>query len=128
MIHDVDGCLIFFQIYEIPDHSWVYIYKSPYQITKCTKFRWFQTSINHRILPTNHLLNKMNISDDPKCTFCGEENKTISHLLWNCSHTKAFITELTNQFQYKSLSNEGYDESVQTHRLAFAFYVLNSKV
>ena len=43
----------------------------------------------------------MNISDDPKCTFCGEENENISHLLWNCSHTKAFITELTNQFQYK---------------------------
>ena len=42
------------QIYEIPDHSWGY---------------------------TNHLLNKMNISDDPKCTFCGEENETISHLL-----------------------------------------------
>ena len=70
------------QIYEIPDHSWGYIYKSPYQLTKCTKLRWFQTSINHRILPTNHLLNKMNISDDPKCTFCGEENETISHLLW----------------------------------------------
>ena len=76
------------QIYEIPDQSWVYIYKSPYQLTKCTKLRWFQTSINHRILPTNHLLNKMNISDDPKCTFCGEENETISHLLWNCLHTK----------------------------------------
>ena len=45
----------------------------------------------------------MNISDDPKCTFCGEENETIEHLLWNCSHTKAFITELKNQFQYKSI-------------------------
>ena len=91
------------QIYEIPDHSWGYIYKSPYQLTKCTKLRWFQTSINHRILPTNHLLNKMNISDDPKCTFCGEENDTISHLLWNCSHINAFITELTKQFQYRSI-------------------------
>ena len=91
------------QIYEIPDHSWGYIYKSPYQLTKCTKLRWFQTSINHRILPTNHLLNKMNISDDPKCTFCGEENETISHLLWNCSHANAFITELTKQFQFRSI-------------------------
>ena len=45
----------------------------------------------------------MNISDDPKCTFCGEENETISHLLWNCSHTNAFITELTKQFQYRSI-------------------------
>ena len=70
---------------------------------KCTKLRWFQTLINHRILPTNHLLNKMSISDDPKCTFCGEENETTSHLLWNCSHTNAFITELTKQFQYRSI-------------------------
>ena len=45
----------------------------------------------------------MNITDDPKCTFCGEENETISHLLWNCSHTNAFITELTKQFQYRSI-------------------------
>ena len=91
------------KIYEISDQSWGYIYKSPYQLTKCTKLRWFQTSINNRILPTNHLLNKMNISDDPKCTFCGEENETYSHQLWNCSHTKAFITELKTQLQYKSI-------------------------
>ena len=53
--HDIPtGKMKWNQIYEISDHSWVYINKSPYEQTKRTKLRWFQTSINHRILPTNH--------------------------------------------------------------------------
>ena len=65
------------EIYTIDEKSWEYIFQAPFMITKCTKFRWFQTTINHRILTTNKLLFQMNLIDSPKCTFCGNNDETI---------------------------------------------------
>ena len=47
--------------------------------------RWLQLRINHRILGTNYLLSKMNLSDTEKCTFCNEEKEAIKHLFFYCT-------------------------------------------
>ena len=41
------------RLYHIDEKSWEYIFMAPFKITKCTKLRWFQTCINHKILATN---------------------------------------------------------------------------
>ena len=68
------------QLYNINEESWEYIFQAPFQISKCTKLRWFQVTINHRILVTNKFLYQINIKDSSKCTFCGAFEETISHL------------------------------------------------
>ena len=48
------------QLYNINEESWEYIFQAPFQISKCTKLRWFQVTINHRILVTNKFLYQIN--------------------------------------------------------------------
>lgn len=93
------GKLRWNQIYTLDENAWEYIFQAPFMITKCTKLRWFQTTINHRILTTNKLLFQMNLIDSPKCSFCGDSDETIDHLFWKCSKTQAFIQELRRRFQ-----------------------------
>ena len=33
---------------------------------------------------TNHILNKINITDNQNCSFCNTEDKTIEHIFWDC--------------------------------------------
>ena len=37
----------------------------------------------------------MKLRDNALCSFCGLNNETIKHLLWQCEHTKQFIIELS---------------------------------
>lgn len=87
------------QLYHIEEESWEYIFQAPFQITKCTKLRWFQTSINHRILVTNKFLHQIHIIDNSNCTFCGNCEETISHLFWSCSKTQLFLQDLAKRFK-----------------------------
>ena len=61
---------------------------------KDSKLLWFQYRINHRILTTNTFLKKINISDDPLCSFCHDENETLEHLFWHCSNTQNLLRHL----------------------------------
>ena len=66
------------------DFQWFRILNLPFKVTKDSSLRWLQFRINHRILGTNYLLSKMNLSDTGKCTFCNEEKETIEHLFFDC--------------------------------------------
>ena len=44
------------RLYHIDKKTWEYIFLAPFKIAKCTKLRWFQTCINHKILVTNKFL------------------------------------------------------------------------
>ena len=66
--------------------------------------RWFQTCINYRILVTNKILFQIKVTDNPKCSFCGDTDETIDHVLWNCLKTKQFLQELTEKFQEMRIS------------------------
>ena len=52
--------------------------------------QWFQTRINHRILGTNFLLEKMKIKDCNLCSYCHTEPETLIHLFFNCSLVNDF--------------------------------------
>lgn len=91
------------RIYDLDDESWESIYQAPFQITKCSKLRWFQTSINHNILTTNKFLKTINLIDSPDCTLCGQFEETITHLFWHCSKTRIFLKELETKFQTNNI-------------------------
>ena len=57
------------EIYIIDEKSWEYIFQAPFMITKCTKLRWLQTTINHRILTTNKLLFPTELDRQPQMFF-----------------------------------------------------------
>ena len=48
------------------------------------RLRNFQFKIIHRILPTNSLLHKMNITQNNLCTFCNNSVETLEHLFLTC--------------------------------------------
>ena len=87
------------QLYNINEESWEYIFQAPFQISQCTKLRWFQVTINHRVLATNKFLYQINIKDSSKCTFCGAFEETISHLFWSCTKTQHFLRDLVKRFE-----------------------------
>jgi hypothetical protein len=39
-------------------------------------------------------MSKMKLTQSDKCTFCKEEKETLSHLFWNCSAIKTFISDV----------------------------------
>lgn len=73
-----------------PNFEWKNVLGLVFKITKDTNLRWFQIRINHRILGTNYLINKMGLKTDDKCTFCLEEKETLKHLFWDCEHVQHF--------------------------------------
>ena len=60
------------QLYHLDEKSWEHIFLAHFKLTKCTKLRWFQTCINHRILVTKKILFQIKAIDSPKCSFCGD--------------------------------------------------------
>ena len=77
-------------IYNIEEKTWKEIYSLPYNLSLGTKMQWFQTRINHRILPTKKYLYNMKYVPSPRCSFCQEE-ETINHMLWQCQETQNLI-------------------------------------
>ena len=79
-------------VYNIEGETWKAIYSSPFKLSLGTKMQWFQTRINHRILPTKKYLYNMKYVPSPRCSFCQEE-ETINHMLWQCQEPQNLLRE-----------------------------------
>jgi exonuclease III len=78
----------------VSDEEWEKLFLMPFKINKEARLQWFQYRIVHRIIGTNYLLYKMNISNSPLCTFCNNRDETIEHLFWYCPATKHVIDDI----------------------------------
>ena len=76
--------------------KWKDIFSLCFQTTVDVQLRWFQARVLHRLLPTEKYLFKCRLSDSPLCTFCQQENETLSHLLWNCNVVRNFWETFLN--------------------------------
>ena len=98
--------------YTFNDMEWKHIFKEPYRLTRDTTMQWFQTRINHKILATNKFLCKINIINNPKCSFCAQADETIEHLLWECEYIQKFLQEviswLSDQMIYLDLDEKSF--------------------
>ena len=79
-------------VYNIEEENWKAIYSSPFKLSLGTKMQWFQTRINHRILPTKKYLYNMKYVPSPRCSFCQEE-ETINHMLWQCQESQNLLRD-----------------------------------
>ena len=66
--------------------DWKNIDSWPFKITTNSSLQWFQTCINHNILPRNKFLHEIKIIDNPLYSVCSIERETIRHLLWECEY------------------------------------------
>ena len=64
-----------------------------------------------RIVATNTFLYRIGRADNPLCTFCGRENETLLHVLWNCDVVQRFIKDV--QHSIRSNYNVSLDINVQ---------------
>ena len=81
------------QIYVIDEPTWDKIFVSPFNNKFSVQQQWFQTRINHRILPCKKYLYTLKLVDSPLCAFCNEE-ETLIHMFWTCSETQIFLDTL----------------------------------
>ena len=63
------------------------IFTLPNKITQHKQIQIFQYKIIHRILPTNDLLHKYKIRDNPYCDYCPNSIDKIEHSLYICPNT-----------------------------------------
>jgi len=66
-------------------HTWSIIFNSPFISTTCTKYRWFQFRLIHRILGTNSFLLKIGKTNSGMCSFCYNAEETLIHLFCDCN-------------------------------------------
>ena len=89
-------------IYNVEQETWKVIYASPFHFHIGTKLQWFQTRINHRLLPTKKYLHNMKLVQSPNCNFCQEE-ETISHMLWECQESQSLIRQFIRWINNKNI-------------------------
>ena len=57
---------------EVSEEEWENVYSSTFYLLNDTQLQSFQLKINHRIIFTNHLLMKCQLSETALCTFCND--------------------------------------------------------
>ena len=81
-------------VYNVSEESWKDIFMSPFKYKYSSDRQWFQVRINHRILPTKKYLHIIKVSDSPQCSYCTDQDETVSHLLWSCPVTQSFLQKI----------------------------------
>ena len=89
--------------------DWKKIYSLPFRVTSYTKLHEFQYKVLNKCLPTNVFLHKIGIYSSPVCSFCGDVDETLEHILVYCNYSESFWTEVI-----KWLGDQG----VQIQRLS----------
>ena len=90
--------------------DWKNIYLLPGRVTLDTRMRAFQYKILNRILYTNKILYKMNLVPSPMCTFCGDHEETLEHLLISCTYTKNFWLSVISWLNTYNMKIDKLDE------------------
>ena len=90
-------------IYSIEQETWKIIYSSPFNLSLGTKLQWYQTRINHRILPSINHLYTIKYVQSPICNFCQEE-ETLSHMFWECQESQSVIRQFIGCLNNKNIN------------------------
>ena len=79
---------------DIDDDYWESCFKQIYSCTISSNLRIFQYKFLHRIIFLNYRLHKMKIKENSLCTFCEENDETITHFFFDCQVTKLFWKQM----------------------------------
>ena len=61
--------------------EWKEFYSLPFRVTLDTKSREFQYQLLNRCRVTNAFLYKVGVAQSPVCSFCGEMDESLEHLI-----------------------------------------------
>ena len=74
--------------------EWKEIYSLPFHATLDTKSREFQYKLLNRCLVTNALLFKVGLASTTACSFCGDMDESLKHIITSCHYSKNFGAEV----------------------------------
>ena len=100
--------------------------------TIATKYIAFQYKLVMRILTTNTFLRIIGKREDDKCTFCGVQSESLSHLFLTCQHVQKFWNDINvylRENDIEQLTNKqkifgDIDRPTITHVVTLAKYVI----
>ena len=84
-------------------------------VARCTKSKKFLNShyiFRYRILPTNVLLTKTGLKQDPNCTFCSNSPENLIHLFWYCMNVETFWENLIERLKDLQLVPRNYPKQI----------------
>ena len=84
------------QQYPTVDWNWKKIYSLIYTSVRDTKIQYFQFRFLNRIIGVNQYLCRIGIADNAACAFCNNQDETINHLFWSCSHVHLLWENIAN--------------------------------
>ena len=87
------------------------IFALPHLVALESYVKAFQYKVINSILYTNTKLFKIGYKTDDLCTFCNAEPETLSHLFYDCSHSKKFWIDFESYWCL--LSNQQISLSMQ---------------
>ena len=120
----------------IPNHNfdWADIFRMAFKCAIDLKTRNFQFKILHRIIATNDFLNKLDIIDNDRCTFCDMEIETLEHVFYNCNIIQDFWNRVIEWIKIKSECdicvskvNIFLEYNIKNPRLAINYIILLGK-
>ena len=85
---------------ELQDDTFMICFEAMYCSTKNTKLLDFQFRILHNAIITNIQLKKWGIKNCDNCSFCGNTQETLIHLLLNCPHSSTIWSEMSNYIHH----------------------------
>ena len=84
--------------------EWKEIYSLPFRATLDTKSREFQYKLLNRCLVTNAFLFKVGLESTPTCSFCGDMEESLEHLITSCHYSKHFWAEGIKWFDKQGIA------------------------
>ena len=95
----------------IKEEVWHTVWKT----TKETRVRALQWKILHNIYPTNILLNKINVKESDKCTFCPDIIYYIEHFFCECP----IVVHFWKSIQQKLSTETGLRRELSVQTILF---------
>lgn len=79
------------------------IYSLPFRATLDTKSREFQYKLLNRCLVTNAFLFKVGFATTRACSFCGDMDESLEHLITSCHYSNNFWAEVIKWFDKQGI-------------------------
>ena len=94
--------------------NWKAAYLLTRQCTNSSRLIEFQLKLLHRRIPTNSFLQKIGLKESGKCSFCGVELETLTHLFWDCDETQCFWSKVVAWLKECKVVQESYILEITT--------------
>ena len=80
--------------FDLRENQYSEVYLLPLRVASEPYVRSFQYKVLNSILYSNELLYKIGYVSNPNCSFCQATRETINHILFECSYSKSFWSEV----------------------------------